>query len=275
MSQTSTVVRAAKLFGRFKARELVQKKPVSLPEGTTNEQLPQLRNPFIYGARRSPTSKGLPSPYSLRRQKELFKAARLLVATGKDLTALDFLPLGPKTQLRVTGGGVDKALASIKKKEDTISVAGVTNVLKPSTSDAPKEVAWVGEPKPRKTIGMYEGRKIAFKRHKSERERQEKADVIQAQLKGMEKRIEDWRNVCTELHYDFISDSLAAKSRQDCRIQTSILMFAYTLTFTVGSLDQWYNLCVESAPWHCEAASRGQWPVLPTDFPVGRAPYCL
>ncbi|CAG7848068.1 SubName: Full=Uncharacterized protein {ECO:0000313/EMBL:CCA71838.1} [Serendipita indica DSM 11827] len=193
MSQASTVVRAARLFERFKARELCQK-PLFVPKNATNGQLPHLHNPFVPGVRTPSSTRSLPSRYSLRRQKELLKAARLLVATGQDPTALNFLPPGPKTQSRITGGGVDKALKSIKKKEDVVSVAGVANVLDPSISQEPKEVVWVGKPRPRKTIGMYEGRKIAFKRPKSERERQGKADTIRTQMKGMEKRIDEWRN---------------------------------------------------------------------------------
>ncbi|KAG8759209.1 hypothetical protein FRC14_006456 [Serendipita sp. 396] len=190
------VVRAAKLFQRFKIRELARK-PIVTHQPAAGLKIPTYSNPFLPGPKREDTKCRLPSRYSLRRQKELFKAAKLLVTTGKDSTALNFLPLGPKMQPRVIGGGVDKALSAIRSKGRTVSVAGPTSPRAPvdsSTIGKVTEVVWEGKPSPRKQIGMYDGRKTAFKLHRWEREREGRQKDIQKQVHGMDQRISEWRN---------------------------------------------------------------------------------
>ncbi|PVG01953.1 hypothetical protein CPB86DRAFT_772963 [Serendipita vermifera] len=194
MSQATAIARANSLFLRFKAREL-KRAPISLHPLKEKRSIPEYHNPFLS----TPKSDGKghhSSRYSLRRQKELLKAANLLVNTRQDVNALNFLPIGPKSLPRITGGGVEKALAALGKEGKTISMSGTTTSHR-ATTDIPaseQEVVWKGSPPPRKDIGMYESRRVAFKRHRWERERKERRETIRKQIQGMDKRIAEWRN---------------------------------------------------------------------------------
>jgi hypothetical protein len=196
MSQATAIARANNLFLRFKAREL-KRTPISLHPLQEKRTIPELHNPFLSTPK--PDGKGHHSSrYSLRRQKELLKAANVLVNTRQDVNALNFLPIGPKSLPRVTGGGVEKALAALGKEGKTISLSGTTTnhhaMTEPLTSE--QEVIWRGSPRPRKNVGMYESRRVAFKRHRWERERKERRETIRKQIQGMDTRIAEWRNVC-------------------------------------------------------------------------------
>lgn len=191
------VLRASQLLTRFKTREL-SRQPLALKQLSTGVEVPQFLNPFLSTAKTANANKHSGSKYSLRRQKELLKAARVLALSGDhDPSLVQFLPPGPKTTVRIGGGGVDKALAALGRADSTISVAGI---IKPASSlerssKVTPEVLWKGVPRPRKPIGMYEGRKVAFKRHIWEREHKERQASIKKQIQGMDERIETWRNV--------------------------------------------------------------------------------
>ncbi|KAG8833878.1 hypothetical protein FRC17_009919 [Serendipita sp. 399] len=243
MSQTE-VVRAAKLFQRFKVRELARK-PLQLYQPAPGVKVPLLRNPFLPGVKREDGKARLPSSYSLRRQKELLKAAKLLVSTGKDPTALTFLPPGPKAQARVIGGGVDKALASIRSKGSTVTVAGVTPVQGPVHTSAiakTSEVTWHGKPTPRKRFGMYEGRKEAFKLQKWEREKKGRTKEIQKQIQGMDQRISEWRNVCPPPFNVPSADLMTAKNGKDGWNKAPFL------TFGISPVESTVSIRVFHAP---------------------------
>jgi hypothetical protein len=209
MSQTA-LTRANRLFTLFKQREL-SRIPIKYETTEAGTSIPKFDNPFL-SAPKAPGSKTTRGPkYSLRRQKELLKAAKLLSQTGVDPTALQFLPPGPKTVERVTGGGVDKALTALRGNA-TVSVAGITSAMaygkasSASGGDDPTTdvgAIWRGKPNPRKTIGMYEGRKVAFKRHIWERERKERQTTIKKAVQGMEQRVDEWRKVCLCAYYQF------------------------------------------------------------------------
>jgi hypothetical protein len=195
------VLRASTLLTRFKAREL-SRQPVSLKQLDNGSKIPEYLNPFLSTAKAANANKHSGSKYSLRRQKELLKAAQMLIQSGHpDSDLAKILPPGPKTTTRVSGGGVNKALAALGRGNSTISVAGVTNVSIPADklptepSLETPEVIWRGVPRARRPIGMYEGRKVAFKRHIWEREQKERHTSIRKQVQGMEERISTWRNV--------------------------------------------------------------------------------
>lgn len=201
MSQAA-LTRANRLFTLFKQREL-SRTPIKYETTESGLTVPKFDNPFIPLPKLA-GSKACRAPrYSLRRQKELLKAAKLLSQSGRDPTALSFLPLGPKAMERVSGGGVDKALNALRG-DAAISVAGTTNTLSSHAEglsvggDDPKpdvQVIWNGKPHPRKKIGMYEGRKVAFKRHIWEREQKDRQSSIKKAIQGMEQRVDEWRKV--------------------------------------------------------------------------------
>jgi Mitochondrial ribosomal protein mL59 len=186
------------LLTRFRAREL-SRQPVALKQLDNGNKIPEYFNPFLSTAKAANANKHSGSKYSLRRQKELLKAAQVLIQSGHpDPNLVKFLPPGPKTMTRVSGGGVNKALAALGRGNSTISVAGVTvpaDKARPELSLETPEVIWKGIPRARKPIGMYEGRKVAFKRHIWEREHRERQSSIKKQVRGMEERISTWRNV--------------------------------------------------------------------------------
>jgi hypothetical protein len=192
MSQATAIARASNLFMRFKARELARS-PAASQTLSEDRKIPTVPNPFLSskpgGAKFHRTSK-----YSLRRQKELLKAARLLSQTGHDPSAENLLPPGPKALSRISGGGIDKALAALGRKDSAISMAGKTERTQ-SLSEGEQEVNWIGSPRPRKKHGLYEGRKVAFKLHKWEREQRGRRDAIKKQVQGMDQRIDEWRSV--------------------------------------------------------------------------------
>jgi Mitochondrial ribosomal protein mL59 len=189
MSQATAIARASNLFIRFKARELARSPSAS----QTLSELPTYTNPFL-SSKPEGAKFHRPSKYSLRRQKELLKAARLLSQTGHDLSAEKLLPPGPKALSRISGGGVNKALAALGRKDSAISVSGKTERAQPISEGEP-EVNWIGAPRPRKNHGLYEGRKVAFKLHKWEREQRGRRDAIKKQVQGMDQRIDEWRKV--------------------------------------------------------------------------------
>ncbi|KIM34191.1 hypothetical protein M408DRAFT_13788 [Serendipita vermifera MAFF 305830] len=194
---SAEVLRASRLLTQFKTRESLRQ-PTSLKRLGSGVEVPEFLNPFLSTAKAANANKHSGSRYSLRRQKELLKAAQVLIQSGDyDKNLVNFLPPGPKTTSRVSGGGVDKALAALGRADSTVSVAGVTkpvNRAEQAPSSAAPEVIWKGVPPPRKSIGMYEGRKVAFKRHIWEREHKERQASIKKQVQGMDERIETWRN---------------------------------------------------------------------------------
>jgi len=226
------VLRASTLLTKFKAREL-SRQPVAMKQLADGSKIPEYMNPFLSTAKAANANKHSGSRYSLRRQKELLKAAHVLTQSGHpDANQLTkFLPPGPKTVTRVTGGGVDKALAALGRRNSTISVAGVSKVLVPA--DEPRveepstenpEVIWRGTPRARKPIGMYEGRKVAFKRHIWERERKERQALITKQVESMEERISTWRNVGLISRAEFlITDLLTETGGENSGDKASVL----------------------------------------------------
>ena len=222
------ILRASTLLTRFKAREL-SRQPVAVKQLNTGVDVPEFLNPFLSTAKAANANKHSGNRYSLRRQKELLKAARVLVQSSDyDANLVNFLPPGTKTTSRVSGGGVDKALAALGRAHSTLSVAGVTKpatILEKTASMNPPEVFWRGTPRPRKPIGMYEGRKVAFKRHIWEREHKERQASIKKQVQSMEERIDTWRNVrrITTNARGLLTTVHAATKWQNSRNKASIL----------------------------------------------------
>ena len=58
-----------------------------------------------------------------------------------------------------------------------------------------KEIAWAGEWAVKQQKGLYHGRKVMFKGHKRERERQDKLDMMSERVEDMSRRVEEWRSV--------------------------------------------------------------------------------
>lgn len=214
--------------------------------------VPRLLNPFLLGPR-SPITHRKDSPkYSLRRQKELLKAAKLLAAgpSGNPQPHWQqMLPLSPKGLRKPRegmGGGIDKALKELHRmnwKARGIPVAGVTErfpAWKPytappvegesaasttSSSSAKKAskwtngrinpnrpAIWIGEPKPRSKISLYEGRKkFAFKTHIWEREKPARDEFIRKRVSAMNFKMKQHRRVSlVSLVWTACSGSLVA-----------------------------------------------------------------
>jgi Mitochondrial ribosomal protein mL59 len=224
------VLRASTLLTRFRAREL-SRQPVAMRQLDNGSKIPEYFNPFLSTAKAANANKHSGSKYSLRRQKELVKAAQVLIQSGHpDVNLIKILPPGPKTMTRVSGGGVNKALAALGRGNSTISVAGVTKLPVPADKARTElsletpEVIWRGTPRARKPIGMYEGRKVAFKRHIWEREHRERQSSIKKQVRGMEERISTWRNVSSTSHMEnVITNLLSAAVGQNSRNKASVL----------------------------------------------------
>lgn len=198
-TMSNAVIRASKLINRFKTREL-SREPISYAQINKTDSIPRYSNPFLPSIK-DPAKKSRVGPrYSLRRQKELIKAAQLLASTpveeNGDPNALAILPPSPKSLSRVTGGGVDRALKELGKEQATVTVKEKTtsignNLLSPQE----KGVIWLGKPSPRNELGIYEGRKFAFKRHIWERDQPDRQEATKRQLSGMDRRVTEWRQV--------------------------------------------------------------------------------
>lgn len=57
-----------------------------------------------------------------------------------------------------------------------------------------KEIAWAGDWEVKQQKGLYHGRKVMFKGHKRERERQDKWDTMNERVEDMGRRVEEWRS---------------------------------------------------------------------------------
>jgi len=212
MSTTATVrevARATALLNRFKLREL-SRFPLSLEQPVKDGVLvPRLRNPFLPSPLSEDTNSGRRDgpKYSLRRQKELIKAAKLVGSSILEGTPLHdpdaskFLPRGPKSVTKVYGGGALRALNSMRNGDQIAKIAGLTAPADASTTSKTttlslqeREVIWVGKPKQRSGKGIYEGRRVPFKTHIWEREKPFLEAAKKKHLAAMSGRIGEWRN---------------------------------------------------------------------------------
>ena len=157
------------LVSRFRLRELKRSLPAASPAAPSRA----VQNPFVPHLNPA-TNCWAPPRYSLRRQADLVKRARL---EGR----LHLLPPGPKSvpaQAQAQAGGFDNAPA-----------------------DLAAPVEWLGAVKIRNPIGadvgnrLYAGKKQMFKGHKWERVRRRRRKYQRILMRDMAERILRWRRV--------------------------------------------------------------------------------
>jgi large subunit ribosomal protein L25 len=170
------------LVNRFRLRELKNSLPIA---ASTSSSMRAVKNPFIPHLNPE-TNCWAPPRYSLRRQAELIKKARLegklhLLPPGPKLTSMDILAAQPPK--------LEEQVSKEKGKERAMKI------------DVATPVEWLGEVKIREPIGanvgnrLYAGRKQMFKGHKWERVIRRRRKYQRILMRDMAERILRWRRV--------------------------------------------------------------------------------
>lgn len=216
----------------FRQKELLKLQEAAPSSSSSNPVAIKVRNPFL--PTKSASGKWRAPEYSLRRQKELVKAAKTI---GLDLTQT--LPVGPKTLGLVGAQRLQEAIArtsavNATEKSNAESQAENTgsstkpsqekdsegspsslsssssSLLPPSSTGETISIIWsnvltrklaakasiVASTRPgERVLRLYGGRKKMFKGHKWERNLLKRKGQIRVRMRDMQKRIRRFHHV--------------------------------------------------------------------------------